>query len=104
MVKHVEHFFTYLLAICACSIENCLLSSFAHLSIELLILCMSSFLGVCVFWLLIPFQMCSWQRFFSHCVALFSLVTVFFAKEERTPMLLKLFHEVQKERMLPNSF
>jgi hypothetical protein len=37
----------------------------------------------CRFWILVPYQMSSWQRFFSHSVGcLLSLVTVFFAVQK----------------------
>jgi hypothetical protein len=62
MVMDIEHFFTCLLAICTSSFENCPFSSFAHLFscwfFDRLV-----FWDSYIFWLLIPCQMYSWQRF-----------------------------------------
>jgi hypothetical protein len=63
MAKDVEHFFMYLSAICISSFEKCLFSSFAHLLSGLLTFLEVSVLSSCIFWLLTPCQMYSWQRF-----------------------------------------
>jgi hypothetical protein len=62
MARDVEHFFIYLLAIYTSSFENCQFSSLAHFFIGLLVHWEFSFLSSNKFWLLIPCQMCSWQR------------------------------------------
>jgi hypothetical protein len=76
IAKDVEHFSCIY---CISPSENCLFSSFAHLFSGSLILCRVRLWAFCIFWLLIPCQMHSWQ-IFSHSVGcLFSLVTFFSA-------------------------
>jgi hypothetical protein len=80
--KDVEHFLTYLLASCAFSFENCLFNSFLHLLIGLLAILVFKFLSS-LFWILIPCQMNSWQRFFSNSRGcLFTQVIVSFTGQK----------------------
>jgi hypothetical protein len=61
-VRDVDHLFGYLLAICNSPFVKFLFSSFAHFFIESLILWKFSFWSTWKFWLLVPSQLCSWQR------------------------------------------
>jgi hypothetical protein len=76
MVKNIEHLFLYLLATCASSFENCLLSLFAHWFIKLLILSELNFWASSKFCLLILCQMCSW-KIFSQPVGVSSVERLF---------------------------
>jgi hypothetical protein len=64
IIRAVEHFFVYLLAIFSSFFENSLFNSYAHFFIGVLILQRLSFFWVPYrFWILVPYQMSSWQRF-----------------------------------------
>jgi hypothetical protein len=83
ITRKVEYFFMYLLAICTSSFENSLFNSCAHFFLGCWFFGGWVFWVPCRLWILVPYRMSSWQRFFSHSVGcLLSPVTVFFVVQK----------------------
>jgi hypothetical protein len=71
MGEDVEHFFMYLLSFCTSSFENCRFCSFPIYSVGYWFSERLFFWAPLIFWLLIPCQMYSWQRFSPTCQSVF---------------------------------
>jgi hypothetical protein len=76
MARNVEHFFMCFLTIWTSSFEKALLVHLPISSLSHWFFGSLDFWAPCIFWLLVPCLMYSWQRFSSHSVSgLFNLVT-----------------------------
>jgi hypothetical protein len=69
MAKNVEHFIMYLLAICPYFCFWDVLAQFICPFMDWIILLVFNFWVLCIFWMWIPCQMSSWQKFSSYSLS-----------------------------------